>query len=135
MEQRRASTRSRTLLEGQIIFDKRLSRVECTVRDISETGARIIFANPARVPPEFELRIPKRKLARQARVVWYDGQTYGVMFVEPQEGGIAPNSSEITAPGTTAADVRKVVDEARLRIAQLAGLPIDRVRLKLDIDY
>lgn len=135
MEQRRASTRSRTLLEGQIIFDNRLSRVECTVRDISETGARIVFANPARIPPEFELRIPKKKLVRQARVMWYDGQNYGVMFVEEAGEGLSSALSPTDASEVAPSDIRKILDDTRLQIAQLVGVPLERVKLKLEMDY
>jgi hypothetical protein len=45
MEQRRSS-RNRTLLQGRVVFNNRFSLLDCTVRDLSETGAQIAFAHP-----------------------------------------------------------------------------------------
>ena len=115
------------------MLGSRVSPVECTVRDISETGARITFVDPVPLPPEFELQVPKRKIARQVRVVWSNEKSHGLMFVEEQgaggpaaaSAGVKPESPEIPA----------ILAEARARIAQHLGIPVDAVRLKAEIDY
>lgn len=134
MEQRRTSTRSRTLLEGWVLLNNRSSRIECTVRDISDAGARLVFSEPVQVPQEFELQIPKKKLSSHARIMWSDGQTHGVRFVEAPGATIDARLPEAVASGT-AADVRNVLDEAQARVAQLVGMPVGRIRLKLEIDH
>lgn len=140
VEQRRASQRSRTLLEGHIVYNNRLSRMECTVRDLSETGARIVFAQPVKVPAEFELQIPKKKLVRRAQVMWYDGQNHGVMFLDDGESAAnnAPSRSqdEVGALSLSreASSVPEILDEARQRIARLLGVSADVIQLKVEID-
>jgi hypothetical protein len=138
VEQRRASPRSRTLLEGHIIYNNRLSRMECTVRDLSETGARIVFAQPVKVPAEFELQIPKRKLVRRAQVMWYDGQHHGIMFLDDGAGAADAPISAVQAevkgpsPGQEPTSVPEILDEARERIARLLGISAEVVQLKVE---
>lgn len=134
VEQRRASPRSRTLLEGHIVYNNRLSRMECTVRDLSETGARIVFAQPVKVPPDFELQIPKKKLTRRAQVMWYDGQQHGVMFLEEGEPAPAQEEAKPLTLGQEASSVPEILDEARQRIARLLGVSADVIQLKIEID-
>ena len=81
-EDRRSTRRSRTLLEGRIAFNSRLPALDCVVRDLSETGARIYCSDIPVLPPEFELEIPKKGLRVQARVVWSRGANHGVEFRE-----------------------------------------------------
>lgn len=140
VEQRRANPRSRTLLEGHIIYNDRLSRMECTVRDLSETGARIVFAQPVKVPAQFELQIPKRKLVRQAQVMWYDGQNHGVMFIEGEasqplrKSSAAKSQGKVLAIKTEPASVPDIIEDARHNIARLLGVSVDLIQLKLEID-
>ncbi len=139
VEQRRASPRSRTLLEGHIIYNNRLSRMECSVRDLSDTGARIVFAQPVKVPAQFELQIPKRKLVRQAQVMWYDGQNHGVMFLEneasePIRQPAAKSQGKILAPRKEPVSVPDIIEDARHNIARLLGVSVDVIQLKLEID-
>lgn len=139
VEQRRASQRSRTLLEGHIVYNNRLSRMECTVRDLSETGARIVFAQHVKVPVEFELQIPKKKLIRRAQVMWYDGQNHGVMFLDDGEANDVSSRAQDEAGtlslGREASSVPEILDEARQRIAKLLGVSVDLIQLKVEIDH
>lgn len=136
MEQRRASIRLRTLLEGRVLLGSRVSPVECTVRDISETGARISFVKPVPLPPEFELQVPKRKISRQVRVVWSNEKSHGLMFVEEQEaGGPVEASAAVKPAAPESPEIPAILADARARIAQHLGIPVDAVRLKAEIDY
>jgi hypothetical protein len=82
MAENRLSNRRRTVLKGQVVFNNRASAIDCTVRDLSDTGARIVFADVFLPPPEFELEIPSRDLQVQARLVWSRGATHGIVFAE-----------------------------------------------------
>ena len=135
MEQRRASIRLRTLLEGRVLLGSRVSPVECTVRDISETGARITFVDPVPLPPEFELQVPKRKIARQVRVVWSNEKSHGLMFVEGQDAGGPAAACGVKTAEPESPEIPAILAEARARIAQHLGIPVDAVRLKAEIDY
>jgi hypothetical protein len=145
MEQR-SRKRQRTLLEGRIVFNNRFSLIECRVRDLSDTGARIMFEHPVTIPPEFELEIPSRELSVWARVMWSSGREHGIRFTEGPQANL---SSEAWTPVENAqpqdggvpermpagnAKLQEILDEAQRRIAQITGVPADRIRLKLDID-
>ena len=147
MDQRR-SRRARTLLQGRVVFNNRFSLIECVVRDISDTGAQISFSHPVELPPELELEIPKKGLSTQAKVMWSDGKNHGLMFIggaleathdsspalpeSDTPGRSSPQEASISTPPDR---IQDVLEEARRRIAQLAGVPADTVRLKLEIDY
>ncbi len=147
MEHRRA-LRTRTILQGRVVFNDRFSLIECTVRDLSDTGAQIAFAHPVTLPVEVELEIPTRKLSTRARVMWSKGKTHGLIFIAAAQAG-SSSRSPTPLPGAEAVDTRPqeeqvtssapsiqdVLEEARIRIAQLAGVPAETVRLKLEIDF
>ena len=82
MDDRRSSQRWRTVLKGRIVFNNRCSILDCTIRDLSDTGARIYFADISEIPPEFELEIPNRGVRVPGRVMWSRGANHGVMFLE-----------------------------------------------------
>jgi len=85
MDERRSSKRWRTVLAGRISFNNRSSVLDCTVRDLSETGARIYFADASELPASFELEIPNKGVRVQGRVVWSRGANHGVIFRERQK--------------------------------------------------
>jgi len=129
-EQRRASPRSYTLLKGHIVYNDQLSRMECTVRDLSETGARLVFAQPVKIPAEFELQVPRKKLVRRAQVMWYDGPNYGIMFLNDVEEARSPSEPLPIAWETSG--VREVLEEACQRIAGILGVPAEAIRLTVE---
>jgi hypothetical protein len=145
MEQR-SSKRQRTLLEGRIVFNNRFSLIECRVRDLSDTGARIMFEHPVTIPPEFELEIPSRELSAWARVMWSNGREHGIRFTEGPQANLSSGAStpvENTQPQdggvpertlTDNTKLQEILDEAQRRIAQITGVPADSIRLKLEVD-
>ncbi len=81
MNDRRSSQRRRTVLKGRIVFNNRCSILDCTVRDLSDTGARIYFADVSEIPLEFQLEISNRRMRVPGRLVWSRGANHGVMFL------------------------------------------------------
>jgi hypothetical protein len=143
----RSNKRQRTVLDGRIVFNNRFSLIDCTVRDLSDTGARIAFDHAITIPPEFEIEIPKKSLSLWARVMWSNGKEHGVMFVDAprikalSEAPVLPDRSRqpdgyaAEQPLSDAAKLQEILDEAQHRIVQLTGVPADKVRLKLEIDF
>ena len=78
VEARRAP-RLRTLKGGSIIFGW-AALIDCTVRNISETGAALDIESPAGIPDEFTLVIKPEILKRKCRVAWRSGKRIGVQF-------------------------------------------------------
>lgn len=54
--------------------------IDCTVRNISETGAAIEVITPLFIPDRFTLLVPTEQLNRRCHVVWRKEKRIGVMF-------------------------------------------------------
>jgi hypothetical protein len=76
--ERRDEKRLRCLLTGRIVLDAHTSTMDCTVRSMSEHGARIVASDPFRVPGEFDLAIPHHDEMHHAQVVWRKGDNLGL---------------------------------------------------------
>ncbi len=74
----RAAPRRRVLKAAKIEFGG--IELDCTVRNISETGAAIEVASPLKCPIAFVLAIPSDGSVRHCHVVWRRGQRLGVRF-------------------------------------------------------
>ena len=81
-DDRRSSKRRRTVLKGRVVFNNRSSVLDCTVRDLSDTGAQITLADVSTLPPDFELEIPSKDILVQVQVMWSRGKNHGVRFVQ-----------------------------------------------------
>jgi hypothetical protein len=82
MNNRRSSKRWHTVLKGLIVSNTQPAPIECTVRDLSDTGARIYLADASAIPSEFELEIPTKGLRIQSCLVWSQGANHGLSFLE-----------------------------------------------------
>lgn len=76
---KRAAQRHRVLKQGRIAFDDG-GAVDCMVRNLSDTGARVEVVNPVGLPPIFTLVIPADKFTRRCHAVWGQNQRIGVAF-------------------------------------------------------
>lgn len=56
------------------------SVVDCSVRDLSETGARIRCKDQSAVPSDFKLLLLAENRIRDARVVWRKDDQLGLQF-------------------------------------------------------
>ena len=79
-QHRRIAKRQRVLKDGKILFTNNLSVVDCTIRDLSETGARIICGDQAAVPSEFRFVTLGDNLIRDAKVMWRRGGELGIRY-------------------------------------------------------
>ena len=75
-----AAVRSRTFLKGVVYYDNRRGSIDCTIRDLSDTGARIVFSTLVTVPDNIELHIPQKQMTLPARVRRRDQLEIGVSF-------------------------------------------------------
>ncbi len=53
------ATRQRTFLRGTLYYDNRRASIECIVRDMSESGARVTFDYPVTVPDSVKTLHPQ----------------------------------------------------------------------------
>jgi hypothetical protein len=53
---------------------------QCSVIDLSESGAKIRVDDPAFVRPEFHLKFSRVDPGRRCRIVWRKGSLIGIAF-------------------------------------------------------
>lgn len=83
--EKRRQIRSSATLDAFISTDAQGARLTpCTVRDFSETGARLECATARSLPERLVLTIPGRSEIREALVRWRKADSLGVEFVEAQ---------------------------------------------------
>jgi PilZ domain-containing protein len=80
MEEHRRHPRHRTLKAGKIIFNHHLSVIDCTIRNLSDTGACLQIPATVGVPDRFELWFEAEKRTRPCRVAWKTATRVGVAF-------------------------------------------------------
>ena len=79
MEERRIHPRRRVLKSGQVPLGNN-SVINCTVRDLSDHGARIELGAPWAVPRDFILVIEGGSFKRRCHVVRGNAKYLGVAF-------------------------------------------------------
>ncbi len=80
---RRAAARKRTLIKAQLVFNDSHCQMDCTVLDISETGAKIRPSDLTSLPTRFELRIHFGK-THTCEVVRRSANYLGVRFLDAE---------------------------------------------------
>jgi len=122
MAERRISSRQKSFLRGCVYFNNRRSAFDCLIRDISSTGARLIFSGTVSVPDVVDLYIPQKEQTLSAQVQWRHGDEVGVAFANAAQ-----------APGSTSpadADLAERVEKLEVEIAAIKKM---LKRLKADV--
>lgn len=78
MNDRRIVSRHRVFKAGKIVFDGAV--IDCTVRNISRTGAALEVESPDGIPHNFILVIETDRVRRACHVVWRKERRMGVVF-------------------------------------------------------
>jgi hypothetical protein len=106
-QDKRIAARKRVLKGGTIVFNNRSSTLPCTVRDISDTGARLRVAKGLAVPHHFDLLIEVDGLEAPCTVAWKRGEDIGVTFDAPPTKGAAKRVQVVTAVDRSAPSLRR----------------------------
>lgn len=77
---RRQTERHRTLRHARIILSNRMSTFDCTIRNISATGALLEVPAPIGIPNQFELALDMEKHGPACTVRWRTDHYLGVSF-------------------------------------------------------
>ena len=78
MSEHRTAPRKRVLKAGTIEFGGGV--IDCTVRNLSETGAALSVESPIGIPSEFKLIVIADDISRTCRVVWRKENRMGITF-------------------------------------------------------
>jgi PilZ domain len=83
-EEHRDVHRQRTLKRARAVLSDR-STIDCTIRDISKGGARLVFGDAFELPETFRLIIVMSSTIVPVRLQWQRGMEAGVAFTGPEE--------------------------------------------------
>ncbi|HJT42809.1 MAG TPA: PilZ domain-containing protein [Rhizomicrobium sp.] len=78
--ERRPARRKRVLLTGIVAYSDGARSFDCTIRNVSQTGARIVMGKNQQFPTDFYLINIRDRVAYDAKVIWNDGSEVGVTF-------------------------------------------------------
>ena len=94
----RVAPRLKTLLAARINFNNGQSTLDCLIRNLSDTGAKLIVSAAIALPDRFDLFIPQKSVTRRGRIVWRRGEEMGVRFDEdaPRSESRDPDASSLT---------------------------------------
>ncbi|WDR06562.1 PilZ domain-containing protein [Devosia rhodophyticola] len=78
-ENNRNTERHRTLKGGKIVFNDNKSTLDCTVRNLSQTGCLLKVTSPIGIPDRFRL-IMSDSQRFDCEIAWKRGNEIGVAF-------------------------------------------------------
>lgn len=80
--EKRGHSRRRTLLRGRICYGpSHAMSLDCVIRDISDSGAKLRAPAGQAMPERFTLLNIPEGIACESRLVWRRGEDAGVQFV------------------------------------------------------
>ena len=78
MKNKRVAARKRVLKTGYIVFSDKVPKLECTIRNVSETGASLQVSTTIGIPNSFDVIIDGAR--RHCRSVWRTNTKIGIAF-------------------------------------------------------
>jgi hypothetical protein len=82
----RNTARQRVLLSGRLVYGEADLTIDCSIRDLSETGAKIRTAGPVALPQRLHLIELRSARAFECEVAWRKVPEVGLRFVgEPKD--------------------------------------------------
>lgn len=86
--ERRTSRRGRALLAGKLVYGDGFS-ADCTIRDLTATGAKVTLPAHQLVPKDFYLIVIRDGMAHKARTLWTRYPHAGLEFESSHDLGDA----------------------------------------------
>lgn len=117
-EDKRRAERKRTFIAGRMRFGRGALSSPCTVREMSDTGARITFEPGVTLPQTFTLEIPGRDFTREVELRWRHGESAGVAFIPAEQPEPVDAETRIRQLEEENAKLRIQVRELRREIAE-----------------
>jgi hypothetical protein len=77
--EKRLASRRNTVIEATIVLDGGRTRIRCTIRNLSEKGAKLEVASVTRIPRTFDLVVDKVR-PQPCIVIWRTVKELGVEF-------------------------------------------------------
>ena len=126
-DDRRTASRQRSFLRGRMFFNNRTSSIDCLIRDISATGAKLVCSDGVAIPDVVDLFLPHKDQWLRSHVQWRSGGEIGVHFESATAAAAAATAAGTPGSGDLAHRVEQLE-------AEVAALKRVIRRLKIDID-
>ncbi len=81
-DSRRADFRRRVIKGGKIVYNKRQTVIDCSIRDLTPGGAKLTTMSPQSLPRNFQLEFMDGNV-RSCELRWGQGMVFGVKFLDP----------------------------------------------------
>jgi hypothetical protein len=117
MSDKRTSPRLRSFLKGRVLFNGGQNSLDCLIRDMSSSGARLELSASVTLPDRFDLYLPHRDETCKVYIHWRRGNQLGVAFDHVETALAAPPQ-----PHDVASRVQQLEAEVglmRLLLAQM----------------
>lgn len=117
----KVAVRQRTFLKGTVYYDNRRASIECTIRDLSDSGARLAFEHPVTVPDNIELFISQKQQTLRAYVRRREPYEIGVAFeieraLEPRRGSDAELQQRVETLETEIKALKRLVAKLTAKV-------------------
>ncbi|MGV8839790.1 MAG: PilZ domain-containing protein [Bauldia sp.] len=81
--ERRRRHRNRVLKGALVVFGNHDRAIDCTIRNLSDEGAKVTLGSTLGVPDTFELMIPAEHRIAPARAIWRTERELGIALTGP----------------------------------------------------
>ena len=95
MLDRRTDPRERVIYGGVIAADAKNLKIDCVVRNLSDSGANIELSSSEKMPDKVSIAIPKTGRSFLARIVWWRANRAGLEFQTSAADRNAPHSLDL----------------------------------------
>jgi hypothetical protein len=120
-EESRDAVRQKTFLKGTLYYDNRRASIECVIRDMSDSGARLHFEHPVTVPDDVELFIPHKQQTLHAHVRRRSPNEIGIAFevartAEPRRADDDELQKRVKTLETEIAALKRLVTKLKAKV-------------------
>lgn len=117
----RRADRVRTIIGARAVFNGGRSSIDCQIRNISATGAKLMLSEGLSLPGHFDLDIPSRNKVHHVALRWRTKNAAGVEFLDAGAAlaAGAPVDEGIEALRKENSVLRRKVVELQRRLAEL----------------
>jgi hypothetical protein len=119
MPELRRTERIKSFLRAQILFNNRMTTIDCLVKNISAEGAKVEVSQAVSIPTEFEIYIPQKNRTHNAHMVWRDANAIGIEFMAADAQGSA-DEPQPDVQGLRVRALEMQNAELRVRIRELS---------------
>jgi hypothetical protein len=77
----RSAKRNRVLMDGTVVYAQGARSIDCSIRDLSEAGARVRLSGPEPMPEQVMLIHMRTGTGYEATVAWARDRDLGLTFI------------------------------------------------------